>query len=49
MPDGRRQEPGGWNRVVLTVDGREFSRVLRLEADPSGRGGVSAADDEEER
>jgi glyoxylase I family protein len=20
MPDGRRQEPGGWNRVVLTVD-----------------------------
>ncbi len=20
MPDGRRQEPGGWNRVVLKVD-----------------------------
>ncbi len=20
MPDGRRPEPGGWNRVVLTVD-----------------------------
>ena len=20
MPDGRRQEPGGWNRVVLEVD-----------------------------
>jgi len=20
MPDGRRQEPGGWNRVVLRVD-----------------------------
>jgi glyoxylase I family protein len=20
MPDGRRQEPGGWNRVVLYVD-----------------------------
>jgi glyoxylase I family protein len=20
MPDGRRQEPGGWNRIVLTVD-----------------------------
>src|SRR5262245_24192472 len=21
MPDGRRQEPGGWNRVVLYVEG----------------------------
>ena len=20
MPDGRRQEPGGWNRIVLDVD-----------------------------
>jgi glyoxylase I family protein len=20
MPDGRRQEPGGWNRLVLEVD-----------------------------
>lgn len=20
MPDGRRQEPGGWNRIVVTVD-----------------------------
>jgi glyoxylase I family protein len=20
MPDGRRQEPGGWNRVILQVD-----------------------------
>lgn len=20
MPDGRRQEPGGWNRILLTVD-----------------------------
>jgi glyoxylase I family protein len=20
MPDGRRQEPGGWNRIVLEVD-----------------------------
>lgn len=20
MPDGQRQEPGGWNRIVLTVD-----------------------------
>jgi glyoxylase I family protein len=21
MPDGRKQEPGGWNRLVLEVDG----------------------------
>jgi catechol 2,3-dioxygenase-like lactoylglutathione lyase family enzyme len=21
MPDGRRQEPGGWNRIVVYVDG----------------------------
>src|SRR6266498_3113490 len=21
MPDGRQQEPGGWNRIVLYVDG----------------------------
>jgi glyoxylase I family protein len=20
MPDGRKQEPGGWNRIVLKVD-----------------------------
>jgi glyoxylase I family protein len=20
MPDGRRQEPGGWNRIVVYVD-----------------------------
>ena len=20
MPDGRQQEPGGWNRIVLQVD-----------------------------
>jgi len=23
MPDGRRQEPGGWNRIVLYVDNLE--------------------------
>ena len=23
MPDGRRQEPGGWNRVILQVDDLE--------------------------
>ena len=44
---GRAALPATY-RVVLTVDGREFSQVLRLEADPSGRGGISAADDEDD-
>jgi catechol 2,3-dioxygenase-like lactoylglutathione lyase family enzyme len=35
MPDGRRPEPGGWNRLVLTVDDLE-SRVDELR-----RAGVS--------
>jgi catechol 2,3-dioxygenase-like lactoylglutathione lyase family enzyme len=25
MPDGRRPEPGGWNRLVITVDDLEAS------------------------
>jgi glyoxylase I family protein len=31
MPDGRRQEPGGWNRILLTVDdlAAEISRLER--------------------
>ncbi|MFL5930442.1 MAG: VOC family protein [Gaiellaceae bacterium] len=29
MPDGRRPEPGGWNRLVLTVDDLE-ARVGEL-------------------
>jgi catechol 2,3-dioxygenase-like lactoylglutathione lyase family enzyme len=29
MPDGRQPEPGGWNRLVLTVDGLE-ARVEQL-------------------
>jgi glyoxylase I family protein len=29
MPDGRRQEPGGWNRIVIFVDELE-SRIERL-------------------
>jgi glyoxylase I family protein len=29
MPDGRRQEPGGWNRVVLRVDDLD-SRIQEL-------------------
>jgi glyoxylase I family protein len=31
MPDGRRQEPGGWNRIVLYVDDLA-SRLRSLEA-----------------
>jgi glyoxylase I family protein len=29
MPDGRRPEPGGWNRIVLDVD-RLAERVAKL-------------------
>jgi glyoxylase I family protein len=29
MPDGRRQEPGGWNRLVLQVEDLE-SRVAAM-------------------
>jgi len=31
MPDGRRQEPGGWNRIVLYVEDLD-ERVTRLRA-----------------
>jgi glyoxylase I family protein len=34
MPDGRRQEPGGWNRVVLQVDD------LQAEVDALGKAGI---------
>jgi glyoxylase I family protein len=34
MPDGRRQEPGGWNRVVLRVDD------LQSEIDALGKAGI---------
>lgn len=47
MPDGRRQEPGGWNRVVLRVDDlqaeiEELSKAgirfrNELEAGPGGK------------
>ena len=47
MPDGRRQEPGGWNRVVLKVaDLPRFIEVLtqagvrfrnEMESGPGGR------------
>jgi catechol 2,3-dioxygenase-like lactoylglutathione lyase family enzyme len=29
LPDGRRQEPGGWNRIVIFVEGLE-SRIETL-------------------
>lgn len=31
MPDGRRQEPGGWNRIVLYVSDLE-AQITRLKA-----------------
>ena len=47
LPDGRRQEPGGWNRGVLQVNdlSREIARLEKaavrfrnqLEAGPAGR------------
>jgi glyoxylase I family protein len=47
MPDGRRQEPGGWNRIVVRVrDLPAFIKVLeqagvrfrnRMETGPGGR------------
>jgi glyoxylase I family protein len=32
MPDGRRQEPGGWNRVILHVDDLP-ARIEKLKKD----------------
>jgi glyoxylase I family protein len=47
MPDGRRQEAGGWNRIVLRVSdvGREIERLAnvgvtfrnQMETGPGGR------------
>lgn len=47
MPDGRRQEPGGWNRIVLNVEdlsaeigGLESAGVVfrnRIEVGPGGK------------
>jgi predicted enzyme related to lactoylglutathione lyase len=31
MPDGRKPEPGGWNRIVIAVDDLE-AEVSRLRA-----------------
>ena len=40
--------PPGQYRVVLTVDGKEFSTALRIEADPTGVSGASAVDMDED-
>jgi len=47
MPDGRKQEPGGWNRIVLHVTdvAREIERLKKaglkfrnvMESGPAGR------------
>src|ERR1044071_523470 len=47
MPDGRRQEPGGWNRVLLQVQdlGAQIARLTQaglrvrneMEAGPGGK------------
>jgi glyoxylase I family protein len=39
MPDGRRQEPGGWNRIVLYVDDLE-ALVGRLRGSTTFRNDV---------
>ena len=35
MPDGRRQEPGGWNRIVIYVNDLE-SEIRRVKAAGAG-------------
>ena len=47
MPDGRRQEPGGWNRIVLYVDDLDSTQAAlkaaatrlrnEVESGPGGR------------
>ena len=32
MPDGRKQEPGGWNRILLYVDDLD-AEIRRLETE----------------
>ena len=39
LPDGRRPEPGGWNRFVLVVDD------IQREVEPLRRAGVSLRSD----
>ena len=40
--------PAGQYRVVLTVDGKEFTQGLRIDADPTGVSGTIAADGDDD-
>lgn len=40
MPDGRRQEPGGWNRILLYVEDLDATVSLLNEAGARFRNGV---------
>src|SRR5262249_28287247 len=44
---GRPVQPGMY-RVVLSVDGQDYTQDLRVEADPSAPNGVIIADDDED-
>jgi photosystem II stability/assembly factor-like uncharacterized protein len=40
--------PAGMYRIVLTVDGQEFTQSLKVEGDPTPGGGFFGADDDDE-
>ncbi|HMI93677.1 MAG TPA: VOC family protein [Polyangiales bacterium] len=42
LPDGRRQEPGGWNRIVLYVDDLESTAAALRASDTRFRNEVEA-------
>ena len=44
---GGQQAPSGIYRVVLTVDGHEFTQALRVEGEVNGQGGGIAEDEDE--
>jgi hypothetical protein len=49
---GARAVPPGSYRVVLTVDGQDYTQSFRIEADPSGPAQILAepdGDDEERK
>jgi photosystem II stability/assembly factor-like uncharacterized protein len=43
-----QEVPAGQYRVVLNVDGKEYSQGLRIEADPTGAGAAIAAEPDED-
>ena len=45
MPDGQRQEPGGWNRIVLTVDDLASEIAVLLAMSPGSSPHVYVAYD----